>query len=298
MRSLRTLTRRPWPAGLAIVGLALIGSGGGQAADPFRAGGLSTRPLAASADDLDRAAARGRDVARALGLPAAIGRAARLDDVFDHRQYDEVTSVDATGREVAIVRIGLDGTVVTAVALGWNHRPGRAVDAATAATRAQDFARAAGIVAAGRPNVRASAGAGGWAVVWPRVVGGVPVRGDGIRVLVWPDGTFHGLARSERPLAEAPARLLSAAEARAAAQQVAADRLGSGAEVDVVGVERSWVAPNDLFDPAAADAPAATLRLAWIVRFEARGAAAERLRALEVWIDAGDSRLLGGDAAE
>lgn len=297
MRSLRTLSRRLWPAGFAILGLALIGAAGGQASDPFRAGGLSTRPVATNAGDLDGAVARGRDVARALGLPAATGRAVRLDDLFDHRQYDEVTTLDAAGREIAVVRIGRDGTVGMAVALGWNHRAGRAIDASTATTHAQGFARAVGIALADRPDVRPSAGAGGWSVAWPRVVGGVPVRGDGVRVLVWPDGTFHGLTRSERPLAAAPARQLTATEARAAAARVVAARLGAGAEVRVVGTEQAWVAPNDLFDPAAADAPAATLRLAWIVRFDAHGATAERVRAIEIWLDAGDGRLLGGDSA-
>jgi hypothetical protein len=66
----------------------------------------------------------------------------------------------------------------------------------------------------------------------------------------------------------------------------------------VVRVQQAWVAPNGAFDPSASDAPAETLRLAWIVGFDVAGALVERIRSIEVWIDAGDGTLLGGDVAE
>jgi hypothetical protein len=58
------------------------------------------------------------------------------------------------------------------------------------------------------------------------------------------------------------------------------------------------VAPNDTWDPGRPDAPDATLRLAWVVRLEAAGTLAERMRMVEFWLDAGDGALLGGDIAE
>jgi hypothetical protein len=73
---------------------------------------------------------------------------------------------------------------------------------------------------------------------------------------------------------------------------------GSSGELRIVAAERVWVAPNDMFGGARLDAPAETLRLAWAVRFEAQGTLAERLRSVEVWIDAGDGRPLGGDVIE
>ncbi len=61
-------------------------------------------------------------------------------------------------------------------------------------------------------------------------------------------------------------------------------------------MERVWIAPNDSFGGRRLDAPAETLRLAWAVRFDATGALAERVRSVEVWLDAGDGSVLGGDA--
>src|SRR5438552_3089424 len=89
---------------------------------------------------------------------------------------------------------------------------GQAADP-SAAARATTLARAAGLVPSGRPDVRRAAGAGGWSISWQRLVDGVPVRGDGLRLTLWPDGGLHGLTRTERPLAPAPSRVLDAAAA-------------------------------------------------------------------------------------
>jgi hypothetical protein len=125
------------------------------------------------------------------------------------------------------------------------------------------------------------------------------VRGDGVRIALWPDGTFHGLNRIERPLAAVPAQPMAAGAARIAVERWAAERYGSAAaDLRLATVERAWVAPNDAFDASRLDAPAETLRLAWVARFEAGGALADRLRQVEVWLDAGDGSLLGGDSVE
>jgi hypothetical protein len=299
MRSLPFTGRRLALAGLAVAGLLSIGGSAGQAADPFVAGGRSTRALPAAADDLARARARGQAVAAALGLPGVNHRVQRLDDAFEHRTYDEVTSTDAAGHEVAITRLDLDGSVAMAVSLGWHPGGGRPLDGPAAANRALALARQVGLAPAGRPSVRSSAGAGGWAVAWARTVDGVVVRGDGLRISLWPDGALHGLTRTERPLAPAPARTLDVDAARSAATAVVTTALGgSSGELRIVTTERVWVAPNDMFGGARLDAPAGTLRLAWAVRFEARGSLAERLPSVEVWIDAADGRLLGGDVME
>lgn len=292
-------SRRVALTGLAIAALFAIGAGPGQAADPFVAGGRSTRPVAAPADHLARAESRARALTAALGIAGVSHRATRLDDKFEHRTYDEVTSIDAGGREVAISRFELDGTVAMAVGLGWRPGTGRAVDSIGAARSAVAVARAAGLTVGGQPQVRASDGAGGWSIAWTRRVDGAPVRGDGVRVLLWPDGSFHGLTRSERPLAAAPTQTINAARARAAAESIAAGLFGAAIdEARIVSVERAWVAPNDTFGPAGPDASAATLRLAWVVRFESHGALAERLRQVELWLDAGNGTLLGGDLVE
>ena len=298
MRSLQRSSCRLAVAGLAIAGLLSAG-GTSQAADPFVAGGRSTRSLPAAQDELARAQARGQALVAALGVPGVSQRVERLVDTFEHRTYDEITTIDATGRVVAITRLELDGSVAMAVSLGWHAGGGRGLDGPAAANRADALARAAGLSPAGRPSVRSSTGAGGWSVSWQRFVQGAPVRGDGVRIALWPDGAFHGLTRTERPLAAAPVRPIDAGAARAAAAAVVAAAVGrSAADLRVVSIQQVWVAPNDTFGGGRLDAPAATLRLAWAVQYETQGALAERLRTVEVWIDAGDGHPLGGDVVE
>ena len=284
---------------LAGFGVIAVGVPTSQGADPFVAGGRSTRVVDLPVSQADRAIARGRQLAAALGLPGVSQRAQRLDDRFEHRTYDEVTSLDATGREVAIARFETDGTVAMALALGWHPGHGSAVDRTAAEARGLALVRAAGIDVGSQPTVLASAGSGGWSIGWSRVVDGVPVRGDGVRVALWPDGSFHGLSRIQRPLAAQPSRPIAANAARTSAETWIAGRYGpSAADLGVVAVERAWVAPNDTFTANGFDAPAETLRLAWVVRFDSHGPVADRLRSLEVWVDAGDGSLLGGDVVE
>lgn len=294
----RITARRLTMAGLAIVSLLAIGGTSSQAAAPFVAGGRSTHALPSVASDVARARARGEALSRALGLPGRPERVERLLDEFDHRTYDEITNVDGAGREVAISRLDLDGTPAMAVTLGWQPSHGRPVDGAGASARATTVALAAGLRTVGTPAVHRSAGAGGWAASWARVVDGVTVRGDGLRVLLWVDGSFHGLTRTERPLAARPGRTLQPTQARTTATAFLAQRFGDPPGLTATAVEAAWVAPNRTFDPAAPDAPDAVLRLAWVVTFEADGELAERVRAVQVWIDAGDGRVIGGDVAE
>lgn len=291
---------RPFLFLLAGAAILVATAPSGRAADPFVAGGRSTRTLAIAPADADRATARAAALATALGMPGVRHRSERLDDRFEHRVYDEVVSLDARGREVAISRFDTYGRVIMALVLGWTPGPGRAVGSEAAGARGADIARAAGLAVSGAPRVAASAGAGGWAVSWPRVVDGVPVRGDGVRILLWRDGSFHGLTASERTLAPAPGTTIAADVARASAESTAGRRFGAsiGPDLGVISEELAWVAANDTWNPAAPDAPAETLRLAWVVRLEARGQLAERVRLFEYWIDAGDGGVIGGDVVE
>ena len=286
---------------LVVVAVAVIGAPASQGADPFVAGGPSTRTVAADQSASDRALGRARDVGRALGLGGTRQTVSRLDDRFDHRIYDEVVSFDARGREVALTRLDTDGRLLLAVRLGWTPGPGRAIAAAAVAVadKAAAIARAAGLPVDGKPEVHRSSGAGGWIVRWAWLVDGVPVRGDGVRVTVWSDGSFHAVTSTERPLAGRPMSVLTAAAARSIAERIVATRFKDSADaLGVVAVEQAWVAPNDTWEPARPDAPEATLRLAWIVRFESSGPLAERMRMLEFWLEAGAGALIGGDIVE
>ena len=284
-----------------LVGLAIgvIATPASQGADPFVAGGRSTRALALERTASERARGRAVAVGRALGIGGVRQTVARLDDRFEHRVYDEVVSFDAAGREVGLTRLETDGRVLLAIRLGWTPGTGKAVAAATATERATTIAAAAGVSVAGRVEVHRSDGAGGWLVRWPRLADGIPVRGDGVRVAVWSDGSFHALTRNERQLDPRPTTVISAAAARSIADGIVASRFkASTGGLRAIAVEQAWLAPNDTWDPARPDAPAAALRLAWVVRFEATGAVAERLKLVEFWLDAGDGALIGGDIAE
>src|SRR5438132_11739713 len=204
MNTIIGLRRIPWLALVAGLGAVSIGGSTGQGADPFVAGGRSTRPVQLGAAQAERAKAHARELATALGLPGVSQRVERLDDRSEHRTYDEVTSVDSTGHEVAISRFETDGTVAMAVVLGGQPGRGASIDGAAAERRGRSALRAAGLAVDGQPRVRAAA-SGGWSIAWPRVVDGTPARDDGVRVSLWPDGTFHGLTRTERPMAAAPA---------------------------------------------------------------------------------------------
>ncbi len=292
------LSRRANLAAVAVLFIAAFGAASSQAADPFVAGGLSSRPAAMSSTAATTAIARARAIGTALGMPGVRQLAHRVDDAFDHRTYDEVMAFDGGGREVAIARFDVDGNPAMLAVLGWRAGGGRPIDGPAAANRAAAAVRAAGLSAPGRATVQASAGGGGWSVAWPRVVGGATVRGDGLRVLLFADGTFHGLTRTERPLAAAPGRPLAERSARDLATQRVQALGASSADLAVVAAERVWVAPNDTLGGSRLDAPGATLRLVWAVRFESRNLLTERLRAVEVWIDAADGSLVGGDVVE
>src|SRR4051794_3480535 len=151
---------------------ALVGAPDLHAADPFVAGGRSTRPVVTRPGENRRAEARGHSVAVALGLRSTREVAERLDDRFDHRTYDEVTSFDAGGRAIAVTRLGLDGAVQMTTILGWHGSTGRAIDAESATRVARAAATRLGLLATGPADVRSSAGAGGWSVTWPRIVDG------------------------------------------------------------------------------------------------------------------------------
>jgi hypothetical protein len=295
------LGRRSAAILLVLGALGLLVSGVARpadASDPYVAGGDPTRVArlsdAVAAASIDRAAAHGR----VLGLPAAAKRTVdRVVDRRGHRTFDEVTDLDGRGRPAAVLRYTLDGRLLAATRLGWQAGAGRVLPAGADAVRAADrLARSLGIVPVGSP-VADSRGANGWSVRWQRVLDGVPVPGDGLRVQLWPDGSFHGLASSEHVLAERPSTTIAAAVAEAAVGRlldrwIPATHRG---QARIVGASLAWVAPNDTFESARPDAPAEIRRLAWVVSVRSSGALAQSLRALEVSIDAGDGSLLGGD---
>ena len=122
-------------------------------------------------------------------------------------------------------------------------------------------------------------------VQWERMVNGVPVPGDGTRVIMSASGALVGVAIEESVLALGGGALRSAAEAKAAALAL----LPAGASL--AGAPRlGWVHVGALAgDEELRDTPR---RLAWRIR----GALADG-RPLEIHLDATQLALLGWDWA-
>ena len=122
-------------------------------------------------------------------------------------------------------------------------------------------------------------------VQWERSVNGVPVPGDGTRVIMSASGALVGVAIEESALTPASGKPRSAAEAKAAALAL----LPAG--VSLAGAPRlGWVHLGALAgDEELRDTPR---RLAWRIR----GALADG-RPLEIHLDAAQLALLGWDWA-
>jgi hypothetical protein len=284
-------------AGLALLAGSPAGPAPGAAGDRYRAGEPALERRALPVEAAEKARARGLQHLAALELPAGPGiRAEQILDRFAGQTVDELTVSDATGRRLAILRIRGDGRLANAVRLGWRSAAATAIDAGRAAARTEALARAAGLHTAGRPTIARDAD-GGWRATWTRTVDGVPVLGDGATVTIFGDGTFHAAAQRERDLAPAPATVLD----RSAAERLVGERLIALLGADDAGRARledlrlAWVAPNDTFNPDAPDAPDPVLRLAWVALVRTSGPLADQLRALQLYLDAGDGALIGGD---
>ena len=135
----------------------------------------------------------------------------------------------------------------------------------------------------GGPAVRSAAGR--TLVIWAREVRGVPVPGDGTRVVLNVSGELVGIAIEESPLATPPARLARSD----AALRAAAALMPSGAVVDE-GPELAWVLPSEGASEGLGQR--VPRRLAWCVSGALRDGAA-----FELQLDAGNLALLGWDGA-
>jgi hypothetical protein len=213
--------------------------------------------------------------------------------------YDEVAELDAAGQPVALTQFDTAGLLVTAVRF---DSPARAMIRATrdgAIGSAKRGLAQMGIAGTGQPTVDAIADSGGWYVHWDRRQDGFVVRGDEIRVRVWPDGSIQSAARVEHQLAAAPSRRLTAAQAtEAVTRQMTGWSSVGQAGYSLKSLELQWVGPNAAFDPSKLSAAPGPYRLAWVANIKPTGAAAEYVTMVTVYLDAGDGTVIGGDFVE
>ena len=307
MSSISRVSRRiPVPPALALpfallAMAAVIARPASQAADlhQWSAGEPATvtsAPDAALSAALD---VRLTGLEQALGLNGTAGRRfALVDDRFHQRQVAEVTYLDQRGRPIGLVRLASDGRLVAAIRLGYHEAFAIGpFDGAGALSRARSLVSSLGIApTATAPTVNAMMNGALWAVSWPRSVDGVPVDGDGLTIRIWRSGDLHSVTVSERPL-EAPQDTISPERARAALDELLPALVSGQRRSDgVIGSPvLRWVAANDRFRPAGADAPAPSLRLAYVFEMRFTGASATLIRSVRFWIDAETAGLIGGD---
>lgn len=191
--------------------------------------------------------------------------------------------VGVSGVEVLRVESALDGSLRLIATSGVALEGGALSESAAIARALRQLVRLGLEMPGGGPAVRSAAGR--TLVIWTREVRGVPVAGDGTRVVMNGVGALVGLAIEESPLAAPPARLARSDTALRAAVAL----LPSGALVDG-SPELAWVLPTD--GASEASGQRTPRRLAWCV-----GGALRDGAAFELQLDAGSLVLLGWDGA-
>jgi hypothetical protein len=191
--------------------------------------------------------------------------------------------VGSDGTEALRVESALDGSLRLIAKSGVALESAALSESAAIARALRQLVRLGLEMPGGGPAVRSAAGR--TLVIWAREVRGVPVPGDGTRVVLNGGGELVGLAIEESPLAAAPARLARSD----VALRAAAALMPSGAVVDGTP-ELAWVLPTEGASEGLGQR--VPRRLAWCV-----GGALRDGAAFELQLDAGSLVLLGWDGA-
>ena len=252
------------------------------------------------ADDSPDVFARARAARDALGFPAGAARSGRhVKDGLRNAEYDEVADLDSAGRPISLTQFDGRGRLVTAVRFDLPPGLSAKVTSDQASKAAEAVLGRSGLTPAGKADAEPNPVAGGWDVHWPRTEGGFLVRGDETTVHVWQDGRIHSVARVEHQLSSLPSRRLGQADAQDVVRhQFDAWFAGRGSGYAVANMNLEWVEPNAAFDPSKIGATPASYRLAWVANVMPSGAAAEVLRQITLYVDAGDGTVIGGDVVE
>ena len=250
----------------------------GTAIAPSRAplaegAGLSIRPITIVA----------AQILSPLELRGLVARPFTLVRSESGEQRTRQVLVGFDGMEALRVESALDGSLRLIAKSGVALESAALSESAAIARALRQLLRLGLEMPGGGPAVRNAAGR--TLVIWERQVRGVPVPGDGTRLVLNGSGELVGLAIEESPLAAAPARLARSD----AALRAAAALMPSGALVDGTP-ELAWVLPTEGASEGLGQR--VPRRLAWCVSGALRDGAA-----FELQLDAGNLALLGWDGA-
>jgi len=191
--------------------------------------------------------------------------------------------VGVSGVEVLRVESALDGSLRLIATSGVALEGGVLSESAAIARALRHIVRLGLEIPGGGPVVQSAAGR--TLVNWTREIRGVPVPGDGTRVVLNGSGELVGLSIEVSPLAVPPARIARADAALRASTAL----VPSGAVVDE-GSELAWVLPTNEMGDGSSVRP--LRRLAWCVSGALRDGTPFVLQ-----LDAGSLALLGWDGA-
>ena len=313
MSALRTVAKAKSFLAVAAVVLGLAATAGPLTAAGFTKDASGSPAVPASrigqptatdtviyADDRPELFARAGAIRDALGFPAGAARSGRhVKDGMQKAEYDEVADLDSAGRPISLTQFDGGGRLVTAVRFDPPTAISGKVTSDQASKAAQGVLARSGLTPSGKAHVEPNPVAGGWDVHWARTEGGFPVRGDETSVHVWQDGRIHSVARVDHQLSTLPSKRLGQADAQGVVtRQFDAWFANRGSGYAVQKMDLEWVEPNAAFDPTKLGATPASYRLAWVADVTPSGAAAEVIRQITLYVDAGDGTVIGGDVVE
>ena len=252
------------------------------------------------ADDSPDVFARAGAVRDALGFPAGAARSGRhVKDGLQDAEYDEVADLGSAGQPISLTQFDGRGRLVTAVRFDLPPGLSAKVTSDQASKAAQGVLARSGLTPSGKAHVEPNPVAGGWDVHWPRTEAGFPVRGDETSLHVWQDGRVQSVARVEHQLSPLPSKRLGQADAHdVVTHQFDAWFAGRSSGYTVQNMDLQWVEPNAAFDPSKVGAAPTPYRLAWVADATPSGAAAEVIRQITLYVDAGNGTVIGGDVVE
>jgi hypothetical protein len=305
-------TRSLLAAAAIVLGLA-IGSGSLTAAssplsvgpdqvgvDSARVVGLARNEEVITLDDHPEVFVEADKARDAFGFPVGVKKVGRhVHDGFQNSDYDEVSEVGSKGQPLALTQFDGSGRLTAAVRFDITASPAVRITGDAAMKTAQRGLAASGLTVIGQARTDSNSVDGGWDVQWARAADGLTVRGDETRVHLWADGRIQTVAKVEHQLAPAPARRLSQPDARNVVTRQLDQWSGNGGvRYTVTDMNLEWVGPNAAFDASKLNTAPAPYRLSWVVNVKPTGEAADYIRLITLYVDAGDGTVIGGDVVE